>query len=158
MIYKSFLSNFFQKVCRFSGQRPESTLARVGMPPGSIEFFFWKCFCCSLENTSKMDSRAWGGLLTFFTQLYPHALLDKGKRKNSLFAILEIAERFTLIRGEGHKDSHAEPPRIPAPIGRDKDNLIYSKATRPSSFFETPLVGQLAARPPPPTSTPCAFM
>ena len=33
----------------------------------------------------------------------------------------------------------------PAPIGRGKDNLIYSKATRPSSFFETPLVGQLAS-------------
>ena len=38
------------------------------------------------------------------------------------------------------------PPLMdPAPIGRDKDNLIYSKATRPSSFFETPLVGHLAS-------------
>ena len=31
-----------------------------------------------------MDSRAWGGFLTFFAQLYPHAFLDKEKRKNSL--------------------------------------------------------------------------
>ena len=66
-----------------------------------------------------MDSRAWGGLLTFFTQLYPHAFLDKGKRKNGLFALWKSAEIMTLTLV--HKELM---PLLmdPAPIGRDKDS------------------------------------